>query len=772
MTEGGDLKNMSMLDLFRLETETQTALLASELLELEQNPSAEQKLETLMRAAHSMKGAARIVGMETVVHIAHKMEDCFVSAQRQEIQLSSDHIDVLLSAVDLMVQIAHLPETELQEWLLQKQQFVEQLEQQLDAIKSKHVITAKYNALPEKVADDALRSKNAQDDSAQETESLLVSDEPVLRIDANRMTRLMGLSSELMVEARWLRPYADSMLQLKKRYGEISYLLEKLREGMRGAALPLHHTNMLTEAQRKLTECRSELTERILALDDYDRRNSNLSSQMYNEVLASRMRPFAECIQGLQRMARDMARKLGKEVRIVFDGLDTPVDRDILDKLKAPLNHLVRNAIDHGMENPQQRISLGKNSHGVIKVQAQQLGGMLAVTVADDGQGIDLPGLKSKILQKGLVAKQVLESLSEAELLEFLYLPDFSTRNEVTEYSGRGVGLDVVRDLVHQARGSIRISTALGEGCKFTLHMPLSMSVVSSLVVDIGGEAYAFPLSRVEMLASVSEEQLSVLKSHQYVEINGEMIGLVSAQHLFGGNVVRKNEWHSRQQLCHIVVIANQNIKYGVIVDGFGGQKDLAVQPLDPRLGKVQDISAAALTEDGHPILIIDVDDLFRTLQAHIAEGIAGHRTTAVAAAAKNDKILFGDKNVSAKTVLVIDDSLTVREIERQLLQAHGYRVDVAVDGMDGWNAVRRKKYHLVITDVDMPRMDGIELLHAIRQDHHLKSLPVMIVSYKDRPEDKQRGLGAGADYYLTKGSFHDETLIEAVMDLIGEAFA
>jgi two-component system sensor histidine kinase and response regulator WspE len=178
----------------------------------------------------------------------------------------------------------------------------------------------------------------------------------------------------------------------------------------------------------------------------------------------------------------------------------------------------------------------------------------------------------------------------------------------------------------------------------------------------------------------------------------------------------------------------------------------------------VQDISAAALTEDGQPVLIIDVDDLFRTVEAHIAEGSAGHRA---AATAKSDKPL-----PSAKTVLVIDDSLTVREIERQLLQAHGYRVDVAVDGMDGWNAVRRKKYQLVITDVDMPRMDGIELLHAIRQDNHLKSLPVMIVSYKDRPEDKQRGLDAGADYYLTKGSFHDETLIEAVMDLIGEAFA
>jgi two-component system sensor histidine kinase and response regulator WspE len=258
------------------------------------------------------------------------------------------------------------------------------------------------------------------------------------------------------------------------------------------------------------------------------------------------------------------------------------------------------------------------------------------------------------------------------------------------------------------------------------------------------------------------------------------MIGLVSARHLFGEkfgenfvvNSVEKDERHYRQPLCHIVVIANQNKKYGVIVDSFAGQKDLAVQPLDARLGKVQDISAAALTEDGQPILIIDVDDLFRSLETHIAEGAAGYRVTTAAAVANSGNTTQNANTVNAKTVLVIDDSLTVREIERQLLQAHGYNVDVAVDGMDGWNVVRRKKYHLVITDVDMPRMDGIELLHAIRQDNHLKSLPVMIVSYKDRPEDKQRGLGAGADYYLAKGSFHDETLIEAVMDLIGEAFS
>jgi len=209
-----------------------------------------------------------------------------------------------------------------------------------------------------------------------------------------------------------------------------------------------------------------------------------------------------------------------------------------------------------------------------------------------------------------------------------------------------------------------------------------------------------------------------------------------------------------------VVIIGNQNKKYGLIVDKFIGQKALVVQSLDMRLGKVQDISAAALSEDGRPILIIDVDDLLRTIEVYIAEGAAKPLITAGM-----------DRDLSEpKTILVVDDSMTVREVERQLLQAKGYHVDVAVDGIDGWNALRRKKYHLVITDVDMPRMDGIELVHVLKRDAHLKTVPIMIVSYKDRLEDKQRGLNAGADYYLTKGSFHDETLIEAVVDLIGEA--
>ena len=751
-----------MLELFRLEAEQHTTVLNKELLELERNCDSECSLEMLMRAAHSLKGAARIVGLETVVSIAHAMEDCFVAAQRGSVQLTSDHVDALLKTVDLISHVGQLSDTNLPLWLMEKQRHIEELRQQLESICASSLIVESSIHSEQTLA--SSYTQTSIDDQLPE-ELSRVGDaggnsdagEPVLRINANRLTRLMGLSSELMVETRWLRPYADSMLQLRKRYGEISALLEKLREGANSTFIGQRHSGLLLEAQRKLAHCRGLLTEKILALDDYDRRNTNLSTRLYNEVLASRMRPFSDCTQGLLRMARDTARSLGKEVQVLFEGLDTPVDRDILERLKTPLSHLLINAIDHGIELPQRRLTLQKDPQGCVKIQAQQLGGMLVITLADDGEGIDLYALKVKILQKKLVGADLLESLSEEELLEFLFLPDFSTRNEVTEFSGRGVGLDVVKNLVHESRGNIKVTSVVGKGSKFTLHMPLSTSVVSGLIVSVAGEPYAFPLSRVEKLVSVSANDLSAIKGHLYVEINGELIGLLPARRLF--NSVNKQQ--NQLDQCRVVVIGTQSKKYGLIVDAFVGQKDLAVQALDPRLGKVQDISAAALDEDGRPILIIDVDDLLRSIEVFISEGAA---QTALFSGSSH-KV-----NTEPQNILVVDDSMTVREVERQLLQARGYHVDVAVDGMDGWNALRRKKYHLIITDVDMPRMDGIELVQVVKRDAHLKTLPIMIVSYKDRPEDKQRGLNAGADYYLTKGSFHDETLIEAVVDLIGEA--
>lgn len=756
---GPDLSGLSMRDLFRMEAESQTAILAQGLLELEKNNKSAENLESLMRASHSVKGAARIVGIDAVVAIAHELEDCFVAAQRQEVQLSSAHIDLLLQAVDTIVKIAHLDDEKTRQWLRKNKEFVDELQGHLKSILSENEIAPVPETItpviPEKESSPVNRKKIAASAPAPHINDSNPVDERVIRINAERLTRIMGLSSEIMVESGWLRPFTDSMVLLKRRHAEMSNLLDSVKESIEQASVSETTRIQLLDAMKKLTDCRLMLSERLVDLDDYDRRNSKLSSRIYNEVVATRMRPFSDGIQALPRMVRDVSRKLKKKVKFNIDGKNTPVDRDILENMKSPLMHLVRNAIDHGIESPKTRKSSGKSEEGNVNISASHVGGMLVIVVEDDGRGVDLEKLKKRIISRKLASKDIVASLSEAELLEFLFLPNFSTKTRVTEISGRGVGLDVVRNLVQEMHGNVAVVSDSKAGLRFTIQLPLTLSVVTTLKVKISGEYYAFPLSRVDRLLTISPEQISSVEGRQYIKVDDELVGLIPAFHVLE---LEPSSQHFDEY--HVVVVSDRLSRYGVVVDQFIGQRKLSVQALDSRLGKVQDISATALSADGKPVLIIDVDDLVRSIDAMTAGSPV--------------EVLRPITDVMAhkvrKRILVVDDSLTVREIERKLLESYGYRVDVAVDGMDGWNAVRRTKYQLVITDVDMPRMDGIELVNSMKDDHQLKKLPIMIVSYKDRHEDRQRGLEAGADYYLTKGSFHDETLMEAVVDLIGEA--
>jgi two-component system sensor histidine kinase and response regulator WspE len=344
--------------------------------------------------------------------------------------------------------------------------------------------------------------------------------------------------------------------------------------------------------------------------------------------------------------------------------------------------------------------------------------------------------------------------MSEAELFEFLFLPGFTLKDSVSEISGRGVGLDVVQTMVKEVGGSVRVSSQSGQGTRFQLELPITLSVIRTMLVEIGSEPYAFPLARIDTAIKLSKDQIQSLEGRQHFTFGEQQIGLVAASQ------VLELESRPANVDVSIIVLGDKTAHYGLVVDRFLGEQELVVRTLDPRLGKVQNISAAALMPDGSPVLIIDVDDLIR----HIENVASGARLTPIGG---NDS---AEAKGTRKRVLVVDDSLVVRELERKVLDSRGYAVDVAVDGMDGWNAVRTGNYDLVVTDVDMPRLDGIELVTLIRKDSRLKSLSVMIVSYKDREEDRQRGLEAGADYYLTKGSFHDETLVTAVADLIGRA--
>jgi two-component system, chemotaxis family, sensor histidine kinase and response regulator WspE len=768
-----DPSSLSMLELFRVEAENQAAVLTTGLLELERGEGAPRQLETLMRAAHSLKGAARIVNLQVAVRVAHAMEDCFVLAQEGKLALRQPEIDQLFRGVDLLLQISKYTETSVSAWETDHaegiREFLKSLAHLTPAAATPVSDASQAEALMEPAASGNPPAPDQSRDSSLpanteprplETHSTAVAtrsdekSERVVRLAAENLNRLLGIAGESLVESRWLRPFSASLQRLKRQHADLSEHLDVLRQRFTETDFSGRTERHLNELARKVTGCQQFLADRLQELDLFDRRSAHLSQRMYLEVLRTRMRPFSDGVRHFPRMVRDLARAVGKQVQLEIIGENTPVDRDILEQLESPLAHLLRNAVDHGCEYPEERQRAGKSSEGTIRLEARHSAGMLLVTVTDDGAGVQPERVRETILKRKLATPAVADRLTEAELFQFLLLPGFTLKEAVTEISGRGVGLDVVQNMVRGVRGNLRISKQPGPGLRVQLQLPLTLSVLRTLLVEVAGEPYAFPLTQIARALKLQPESIETLESRHHFTFDGQQVGLLAAHQLF--------ECRDPKPPGHdlpVVVLGDRDARYGLVVDRFLGERELVVQPLDPRLGKVKDISAAALMEDGAPVLIVDVDDMVRSIEKLLSEG----RLTNFQHAGLE---LTGRKQ---KRVLAVDDSLTVRELVRKLLANRGYLADVAVDGMDGWNAVRTGHYDLVITDVDMPRLDGIELAALIKKDPELSSVPVMIVSYKDREEDRLRGLEAGADYYLTKGSFHDETLLQAVVDLIGD---
>ncbi|MCF5040810.1 response regulator [Pseudomonas sp. PA-7-1E] len=754
------MRDASLLELFSLEADAQTQVLSAGLLALERNPTQADQLEACMRAAHSLKGAARIVGVDAGVSVAHVMEDCLVSAQEGRLYLQPEHIDALLQGTDLLMRIA-TPGNDVGPADIEA--YVALMERLLDPSQPIATPAPKPEPIPAPRVDALLLEPELEpapplgSDAPRQNKRMTEGGERVLRVTAERLNSLLDLSSKSLVETQRLKPYLASLQRLKRIQSNSLRALDALDGQLKSLDLNLEAQEALADTRRLLSEAQALLAEKNAELDEFGWQAGQRAQVLYDTALACRMRPFADVLAGQVRMVRDLGRSLGKQVRLEIEGEKTQVDRDVLEKLEAPLTHLLRNAVDHGIEPPEQRVLAGKPAEGLIRLRASHQAGLLVLELSDDGNGVDLERLRGTIVDRHLSPVETALRLSEEELLTFLFLPGFSLRDKVTEVSGRGVGLDAVQHMVRQLRGAVVLEQTAGQGSRFHLEVPLTLSVVRSLVVEVGEEAYAFPLAHIERMCDLAPDDIVQLEGRQHFWHEGRHVGLVAASQL-----LQRPPGQSPSDTLKVVVIRERDAVYGIAVERFIGERTLVVLPLDDRLGKVQDISAGALLDDGSVVLIVDVEDMLRSVDKLLNTG----RLERIARRSQQAT------EAPRKRVLVVDDSLTVRELQRKLLLNRGYEVAVAVDGMDGWNALRSEDFDLLITDIDMPRMDGIELVTLLRRDSRLQSLPVMVVSYKDREEDRRRGLDAGADYYLAKASFHDDALLDAVVELIGGARA
>ncbi|MGA0419459.1 MAG: hybrid sensor histidine kinase/response regulator [Phycisphaerales bacterium] len=821
-----DLGGFSMFELFKAEAETNCAILNEGLLKLEADPSDLSAIEPLMRAAHSLKGAARIIGVDLAVRLAHAMEDRLVAVQKGDSSLDAVQIDHLLAGTDLLSKLGAIDESELPA-------FDEAHSGEVDALVAGLRGEAPDGAIAEGGPGSADAAAPSNDPARDEG---TVADEPAphgeesvpeaspevavpvaesrpspppptsaspapvksapasgaagsaprsstgagatpaagsktLRVNAENLDRMMRLAGEMMIESRRFAALRESTRRIKRDLEDLEDLVDtveraggrsSMNEGPPGrvGALSGGDAADTTEVRsrrsddplrRSIESGRRALLQHAADLETMFRRTEEVATSLYHEVLGSRMRPFADGTAGFPRMVRDLAKSLGKQVRFEIVGGTVPVDRDILAKLEAPLNHMIRNCVDHGVEMPDDRRAVGKEEAARVFVEARHHGGMLVVRVGDDGRGIDPERIRRKVVDRGLQTEAVAAGLTTAELLDFLFLPGFSTAGAVTEISGRGVGLDVVQTMVQETGGSLRVETDPGRGATFAMRLPITLSVIRAALVEIAGEPYAFPLSRLERVVKVPREEIRPIEGREQFELDGASVGLLQATAVLDLPVPK-----TRPEVSNIMVVGGTGRWFGLVVDRFLGEEDLVVRPLDPRFGRVPHIASAALLENGDPLLVVDTDDLVTSVEQMLGEGRLRGVRREVATARRR------------KRVLVVEDSITVREVERQLLLRLGYEVDVAVDGVDGWNTLQAGGYDLVVSDIDMPRMNGIDFVKTLRQDDRFGTIPVIIVSYKDREEDRLRGMEAGANAYLTKGSFHDESFATMVRDLIG----
>ena len=727
-----------LIALFVVEVDTAAPRLQELVLSIEADGAGPSDAEDAMRIAHSLKGAARIVGLTEIVATLHAAEDALSSAQGGR-ALSPAEIQALLRLVDLLVELTRVSVSDFARWLARKRGALEEVQGVLRRSNEPRVATVVVKHPPER---ESVPVPSATPEAR------------ALRLSADSVSRLLGLAGETVVEARRLHAWSRSTAAVERAHAHVVARASDVRNRARSnddsglASLVDQLVADVEAANRLLAEARDGATQGLQRLLDAGER-------LYHESLRARQRPFAQVLVSIRRHVRDTARALGKSAKLDVAGAATPVDGDVLGPVEAILQHLITNALDHGLEAPAARAELGKPTQGTVAVELRHARGQLSLHVTDDGRGIDHEKIRAAVIAKGLIDEVTARSLGRAELLEMLFLPGFSTAKELSVHSGRGVGLDAVRSECARIGGRVSIVSEVGKFTRFELTLPVTRVVVRALLVRIAGDVYALPLAHAGRVVRIAMADVHNSEGRDYVEFDGENVGVIRADEVL--EVGRSLE---RPEHLTLVLLGEWGARYGLAVDAALGEDDLVVRPLDPRLGRVADVGAAALLADGSPTLVLDVADLLLSMEkfsrrrgATLLRGVAAP-----------------PNGVGRKRVLVVDDSMTVRAVQRQLLTSRGYEVDEAADGVEAWSMLRARAYHVAVVDVDMPRMNGLELVRAVRADRRLARLPVVIVSYKEGEEDRARGIEAGANQYLAKGSFHDEQLAKAVRALIGES--
>ena len=694
-----------LLGIFLGELDDQLVVMNADLIALEADPRDGARLRSLFRVAHTLKGAASAVGVDAVAEICHSLETMLAKARDAGLVLGAEQFRILFSAADSLAE-------------------------------ARRSMRAGQRVLPmapgEPPASDGEAARDYLRTDPDALDAVLASVEQILvAIDAvEARARQAGAVSDLVGKT-----VAREARRKRKHTGLNDLPIAPLSAQSRGD---------IGDELRRL----SEQAARLAVDAGVDARTlGNAGSELASRARRLRMRPFAEAGEALPRVVRDLAAAIGKKVRLNIIGGDVQADRVVLDGLREALVHLVRNAVDHGVESPEARALTGKPSEALVTVAASVSGDSIRVTVEDDGAGLDVPGIRASLERLGRAVPA-----DDDAAVATLFQGGVTTRTEATAISGRGVGLDLVRAAVERIHGTVRVKWTTGKGTTFTLQSPLTVATIRALLVKVGTETVALPTTHVERVRRISPGDLRRAEGKDVLAAGSGAatppVRVVSLARLLGPPLSERPLDRNGSG----VVLEAQGRRLAVIVDDIIAEQSVIVRRLDGARTSVPHLSGVAILTGGRIALVANVAALLaRAFDTPSGSMIAGKGQ---------------DSEPRKLRVLVVDDSITTRMLEQSVLEAAGYEVRTAVDGVNAWEMLSEDEWDLVVSDVDMPRMDGFRLCAAIRSSPRLSRTRVVLVTALEEEEHRAKGLEAGADAYIGKSSFDQRALLETIQQL------
>jgi two-component system chemotaxis sensor kinase CheA len=777
-----------LLSTFVAEAQEHLDAATNRLLDLERGLAGAQAFQhwaDVFRELHSLKGAARAMNLERIESVSHRLETLFGRARNGEINPTPAFYTLVYRALDALCDLVR----ESGGLTPAAKHDLADLLAQLDiantaaevALAPPPVVPPPPSAPPIQVAPPSREAPTAPPaPPAAPAAPADVSPGPAapveesVRVATAKLEALMAQMGELQVarlgaEQRGLelRSLLDDVEvweaeQWARRTGPV---LPGADRGNRALAAPASTTADTSLA--RLREVGGRLRSLQRRYDADQRRLTQVMAALQDNVRRMRMLPISTVFGTFPRMVRDLAHDLGKEVRLVIQGGDTEVDRSVLEQIKDPLTHLLRNSLDHGIELPQARQLAGKPVEGTITLSAAhgaRRGDSIIIEVSDDGQGIDVARVRASAVKKGGVSAAEAAAMSEHEALWLIFRSGVSTSAIVSDVSGRGVGMDVVRDKVERLHGLIDVQSALGAGARFTLTLPLTVSTTLCLLVQAAGQTFAVPITNVIRIVSLGADSIGYAEGQAAIRPEGQPILLLNLAQVLGLATGQppapKPGWDgapAASDLGTAIILGSAEKRLAFRVDAVTNAQEVVVKPLPKPFLRVRYLVGASILGTGEVVLVINAADLLR----------ASAPVSAPQAAAAPPEA------ARARTVMVVDDSITTRTLEKNILEAAGFAVRAYADGLEAWNALQTEGcapdglFDLLVSDVSMPRLNGFELTLRVRGDQRLKNLPVVLVTSLDSREDRERGVQAGADAYITKGAFDQDNLLETIRRLI-----